>query len=312
MKKYFLVCLLVAFNAFGLESLKIDNGRYVAVENNIVDTKSPTFIFLPGINRGLDARDKFMQLAKKSNLNFVSMHFSLHPESVMLIPKKEIAYSKYHKMSAQDLADEVLAVIATYKIKKPIVVGLSYSSVVTSELAASGKLPLIIETAPMMRSDESDPAGGQVTSFWKNYLSAIPFTGGFWKDTFLQNIYTTYWSQQVDGILSAYPAEKQKDSSLRSNVVNGYASLSIAADGFDFSKQEFNTNTKRLFILGENELPARAELQQKAIAMYEEQTGLKQTSIVLNGAGHIVPSDAPEAYLALMKQIANFYETLTK
>lgn len=311
MKKYFLICLLFALNTFALETIRIEAGRYVVVENNILDAKSPTFIFLPGINRGLDARDKFIQLAKELKLNFISMNFSLHPESVMAIPRDEVQYSKYHKMNALDLADEVLSVIATYKIKKPIVVGLSYSSVVTSVLAAYGNLPLIIETAPMMRSDESDPAGGQVTDFWKNYLSAIPFSGGFWKDTFLQNIYTTYWSQQVDGVLSAYP-DKQGDSSVRSNIVSGYANLSIVADGFDFSQQSFKTNTKRLFILGENELPARFKLQQKAIALYEKQTGLKQTSIVLKGAGHIIPSDVPEVYLDLIKQSEGLYTVLKK
>lgn len=312
MKKYFLACLLIAFNAFALESLKIDEGRYIAVENNVVNTSKPTFIFLPGINRGLDQRDAFIKLAKKSKLSFVSMHFSLHPESVMMIPDNEVPYFKSNRMTAKDLADEVLAVIATYKIKKPIIVGLSYSSVVTTELAASGKFPLIVETAPMMRPDESDPANGQITDFWKNYYAAIPVTGPILKELFLQNVYTYYWSTKVDGVLSAYPEEKQSDLNLRTGLINAYAGLSIAADGFDFSEQNFKTNTKRLFILGENELPERYELQRKAIAKYEKQTGLKKTMVLLPGAGHIIPSDVPEAYLKMIKESAKLYQALTK
>jgi pimeloyl-ACP methyl ester carboxylesterase len=312
MIKYFLVCLLFVVNAFGLESLKLDEGRYVAVENNVINAKKPTFIFLPGINRGLDARDAFMQLAKKSKLSFVSMHFSLHPESVMLIPKNEVPYFKFHRMSAKDLADEVLSVIATYKIEKPIVVGLSYSSLVTSELAERGELPFIIETAPMMRPDESDPANGQITDFWKNYYASIPFTGPYLKEVFLQNIYTYYWSTKIDGVISGLPEDRQSDSSLRSGLVGGYAALSISADGFDFSKQKFSASTKRLFILGENELPARYELQQKAITAYEKQTGLRNTSVVLPGAGHIIPSDAPEAYMVIIKESLKLYKEFTR
>ena len=117
MKRYFLICLLFAFNVFALESLKIDDGRYVAVENNVLNAQKPTLVFLPGINRGLDARDQFVKMAKKAKLNFVSMHFSLHPESVMMIPKNETPYFKFHKMKAKDLADEVLAVIEAYGIQ---------------------------------------------------------------------------------------------------------------------------------------------------------------------------------------------------
>lgn len=312
MKKYFLACLLLAFNAFGIESLKIDDGRYVAVENNLLDAKKPTFIFLPGINRGLDARDAFMQLAKKSKLNFVSMHFSLHPESVMMIPKKEVPYSKFHSMTASDLADEVSAVIAAYKIQKPIIVSLSYSSVVTSELAARGEHPFIIETAPMMRPDESDPANGQVTDFWKKYYASIPFTGPFLKQAFLHNVYNYYWSTKIDGVIAGLPEDRQSDSTLRSNLISGYAALSIAADGFDFSKQKFSASTKRLFILGENELPERLELQQKAIMAYEQQTGLKNTAVILPGAGHIIPSDAPEAYMVIIKESLKLYNAFKK
>ncbi len=302
MIKYTIAALLFCLNAFSLESLKIQSGRYVAVANNIIDKSQPTLIFLPGINRGLDARDEFVRMAQKQNLNFVTMHFSLHPESVLLIPQGEVPYFKSHTMSAKDLADEVLSVIKKYKIARPIVVGLSYSSVVTSELAATGKFPLIIETAPMIRFDESDPAGAQITTFWKDYLGLNPVLGPIWQDYFLQQVYEKYWNEQINQVLQQYP-EHENDALVRSELVSAYAKLSIVVDGFDFSKQDFNTGTKRYFILGEDEDPSRFDLQQSAIALYEQQTGDRNSSAVLKGAGHIVPSDAPKAYLKLIKKI---------
>ena len=302
MKKLIIASLFLCLNALALESLKIENGRYVAVENNLLDRSKPTLIFLPGINRGLDARDEFLQMAKKDHLNFISIHFSLHPESVLMIPENEMPYFKLHIMGAKDLANEVYAVIKKYKIAKPIIVGLSYSSVITSELAKSGKLKLIIETAPMMRFDESDPSGAQLTSFWKDYLGLNPVFGAQLQDYFLQQVYEKYWSQQIDAILKQYPSYRD-NLTVKLNLVSAYAKLSIAVDGFDFSSQDFSTGTKRFFILGEQEEQNRFELQQAAVAKYEEQSGDQDSSYVIPGAGHIIPSDAPKDYLKLIKKV---------
>ena len=302
MIKYTLTLFLFCLNALALESVKIESGRYVTVENNILDQSKPALIFLPGINRALDQRDEFIQLAKKSKLNFVSIHLSLHPESVLSIPENETPYFKLNTLKAKDLADEVLFVIKKYKITKPIIVGLSYSSVITSALAESGHFPLIVETAPMIRYDESDPAGAQTTTFWKDYLGLYPVYGALWQDLFLQQVYGKYWSDKVDGVLEQYP-DFAENKTAKGNLIAAYTKLSIVVDGFDFSKQDFSTGTKRFFILGEQEDAHRYELQLNAISLYEAQSGEQQSSVVVSGAGHIVPSDNAKGYLKLMKKL---------
>ncbi len=302
MIKYTILLVLFCTNALALETLKIENGRYVTLENNLTDRSQPALIFLPGINRALDERDSFIQLAKKAKINFVSIHFSLHPESVLSIPANETPYFKLNAMRAKDLADEVRFVIKKYKIAKPIIIGLSYSSVVTSELVASGKFPLVVETAPMIRYDESDPTGAQTTSFWKDYLGLYPVYGTIWQNLFLTQVYEKYWTDKVDKILEQYP-DFEGDAVAKSNLVSAYASLSIVVDGFDFSTQDFTTGTKRLFILGTEEDAHRYELQQSAIELYETQSGEQNSWVLVKGAGHIVPSDNPKAYLRLMKKL---------
>ncbi len=303
MLRPFIFIFLMCFQALALESVKIDTGRYVAIEKNIVNADETTLVFLPGIFRGFDQRDVFIQQAIKENLSFVSIHFSLQPESLLKIPSTETAYFKTHSYKASDLAAEVLTVIEKLKIKKPIIVGLSYSSAVTTELAKSALFPLIIETAPMIQYDESDPSGAKVTSFWKNYLGLNPFFGPIWTEIYLNQVYETFWSTQVDSLLKSYP--EYEKAGLRSEMISAYAKLSVIVDGFDFLKQDFSTGTKRVFILGETEEHNRAVLQQQAIALYEQQSSDHDSSITVNGAGHIVPADSPKTYLKILKKFVN-------
>lgn len=289
--------------AVKLKSFKVKNGQYVAYQSNIVDESKATLILLPGINRGLDSRDEVIRRARAMKLNFVSLHFSLHPESLLKIPSGETPAFKLQSYSSATLANEVDALITSLKIYKPIIVGLSYSSTVTSELAKSGKYPLIIETAPMIRFDESNPQGGAITEYWTNFFNLNPFLGPFFSAYFIKSTYTQYWNEQLPSILSSYPETKPVESLM----VSAYTELSYAAHGFDFRKQKFNENTVRFFILGEEELENRLALQYESVAMYQKATKRADAAVTLPNAGHIIPSDAPAAYLGVLKAFADSY-----
>lgn len=286
-----------------LKSFKVKTGQYIAFESHIVDKEKATLILLPGINRGLDSRDEAIRLAHKMKLNFVSLHFSLHPESLLKIPVGETPAFKLQSYSSSTLAQEVDALITGLKIYKPIIVSLSYSSTVSSELAKSGKYPLIIETAPMIRFDESDPQGGAVTEYWVNFFNLNPFLGPFVSMYFIKNTYSQYWSSKLSSILESYPETEP----VKSLMVSAYTELSYAAHGFDFRKQKFDSNTVRFFILGEQELEGRLKLQQEAIALYQGQTARTDVSVIIPKAGHIIPSDSPEVYLQILKAFVDSY-----
>lgn len=286
-----------------LKSFKVKSGQYVAYESHIVNQEKATLILLPGINRGLDSRDEVIRLARKMKLNFVSLHFSLHPESLLKIPANETPAYKIQSSSSATLASEVDALITGLNIYKPIIVSLSYSSTVSSELAKSGKYPLIIETAPMIRFDESDPEGSAVTEYWTSFFNLNPFLGPFFSSYFIKSTYTQYWNSKLDSIVESYP----ETAPVKSLLASAYTELSYAAHGFDFRKQKFNENTVRFFILGQDELENRFSLQQEAVGIYQKSTGRKNSSVILPNAGHIIPSDAPEAYLQILKSISESY-----
>ncbi len=223
---------------------------------------------LPGINRALDARDAAIkQMTKQKKFNFVSYHTSLHPESLKLIPANEHAYFESKDVSTLDLANETLSLVKKLKIRHPVYVSLSYSSAIAAEIAKLKSTKLIIEVAPMIRFDESDPEGSQGVAFWKDWFSLFPGMGSIWTKTFLKQAYNRYWSGRVDEMLAD---EESKD--LRELMIQGYSQLSLAVDGFDYREQNFSASPLRHFILAEKEDEVRADFQRDAIDIYQQAT----------------------------------------
>lgn len=300
LKLLFFAVFLIGNVTWSLETLKLAPGRYVTVENHIVSPQDKVLVLLPGVYRGFDSRDEFIKLAKKQNLNFISLNYSLQPESLRLLGPNETPFYEVHIYTREDLANEVRAVLKKYKITKPVLAGTSYSASVSTQLLKTDRFDLVIETAPMMRFDETDPDTVAILTFWKNWLRMNPFAGEALARQYLLNSFTTYWTSRVDDLLKTYP--QYRKPGLREKMIMGYSHMSLLAEGFDFADQDL-TASRRFFVFGEHEEEARFKLQLKVAKRYEQLTGDKNSSVVIKGAGHVVPNDAPEVYLRLLKSL---------
>ncbi len=302
MNKIFLslFILIFAISANALQSLKIANGQYLAFESySAAGPEAPTLIMLPGINRALDSRDAVIkQMMRQKKFNFVTYHTSLHPESLKLIPQNEFAYFEKSDVSISDLANESLILVKKLKIKNPVFVSLSYSSVISSQLAKMNVTKLIIEVAPMIRFDESDPEGSQGAAFWKNWFSLFPGMGEIWANNFLKQAYARYWSVRVDEML-----QEETNKDLRDLMIKAYSQLSIAADGFDYREQDFSNSPIRHFIVADKEDEVRADFQRDAIEIYQQAAQTENIVITVKDAGHIVPSEQPQQYIDALRKI---------
>jgi pimeloyl-ACP methyl ester carboxylesterase len=294
------IVLLLSFSAWSLESLKLGPGRYVTVESHIVNPKDKVLILLPGVYRGFDSRDVFIQTALKQNFNFVSLNYSLQPESLRRLKTGEAPYFQTHHYTREDLANEVRAVLKKYKIEKPVLAGTSYSSSVSTQLLKRDRFSLVIETSPMMRFDETDPETVAIMDFWKDWLRLNPFAGEELSRNYLLNCFNSYWAPKVDDLLKTYP--QYRKPGFREMMIAGYSQMSLVAEGFDFADQNLAV-ANRFFILGENEDPNRFKLQLETIKNYEKITGQKDKSIIVKNAGHVVQNDAPEVYLGILREL---------
>jgi pimeloyl-ACP methyl ester carboxylesterase len=181
-----------------------------------------------------------------------------------------------------------------------VLVGTSYSASVTTQLLKKDHFDLVVETAPMMRFDETDPQTVAILNFWKNWLRMNPFAGEALARQYLLNSFSSYWIPRVDDLLKTYP--QYRKPGLKEKMVMGYSHMSLLAEGFDFSEQDL-TAARRFFIFGENEEEGRLKLQLKVAKQYQQLTGDKNSSVVVKGSGHVVPNDAPEQYLKLLKDL---------
>lgn len=300
LKLLFYSVLLMGNSLMALESLKLAPGRYVTVENNVQNSSEKVLVMLPGVYRAFDSRDVVIQLAKKKKLNFISINYSLQPESLRLVKSNETPYYVSHQYTREDLAEEVRAVLRKYNLEKPVIVGNSYSASVTTQLLKNDRFELVVETAPMMRFDETNPETVAILNFWKNWLRMNPFAGEVMARQYLLNSFAVYWSPRVDDLLKTYP--QYRTPGLKDRLIAGYSHMSLVAEGFDFADQEL-TAQRRFFIFGEHEEKPRFKLQTAMAKKYEDLTGDSHSAVVIKSAGHIVPNDQPEIYLNILTKL---------
>jgi len=293
--------VLLSVSAWAQSTLQLSNNRTLAYETFSMDAKGPVFVFLPGIYRGYSSAEKLDQevlnLLKQSGFPFVLMHFAEHPESVALSGK---ATPNYSTVDAQDLADEVSALVSHLKIKHAIPVTLSFSSVITAHLDTK-MFPAVIETAPIGTNTETLSKTDLASYNSLYFMSQNPFLGRAWLNKMLEPTLRQKWTPWVEHYAERMTILQKPDYHERG--MKGYLALSASSVGFDLRQQKFAKGPIRFFILGENEMPERKKVQLEAISLYEKATQNNGMVVTIPGAGHGVPTDQPRAYVDLLKQI---------
>ena len=79
--------------------------------------------------------------------------------------------------------------------------------------------------------------------------------------------------------------------------------MAKASENYNILQNDFSKEPQRVFILGSAEDSTRMNLQLKAIVQYKTQTGKWPLIYMIQGSGHIVPSDAPLALLNILNDI---------
>lgn len=279
--------------------IPLNTGLVIAYEASISTPTNPVLVFLPGIYRGLTQQDEFIKQLAKTNLNWVTFHYSLQPESHINV-KKINPTTAFDKVDLKELSLEPYILTQTLKIQKPIFVSLSYSSLISSTWSKK-YVPWLVEASPMGRFDEQNPGFSAYGQAWEIWMKQIPFWGNVVTSSTKEIAYYNYWTLMVQGLRLTKP--ELNNPQHFSNSVSGYIRMTKIAEGFDFRKQNFTLTPNRIFVLAEKEDAYRSQIQKEAIALYQKQTGKTAYIFMIKDAGHIIPMDTPIAYLQVLNSI---------
>lgn len=297
------LCIVTAASANTEKfNLNISATRVVSIEViKGTNPALPTFLFLPGVNRGLFANEGALEVLSQKGFGIVTMNFSTQPFSVNQLQAGVAPEFLSKSFSLEDLGTEVTALTNELKnnfgIKNVIPVSISYSAAVSSTLQ---NIPLLIDAAPMTSSAAVNPQLENYRATLKAGEIFNPIYGPALTRSLLDQTYYTTWTKQVDAMISQFDLNADR----RPDMIKGYSTLSRAAEGFVWDIKKTKADTKRIFILGRKDsaslLKNQLELVLKAL-----DANADMLAFLVNDAGHVIPSDQPAAYATILTYVAS-------
>lgn len=304
---YFLGTLLI-LTFFNIASANVEKMNFSLTPNRLIaiemiqakDDLHPTFLFLPGVNRGLLTDEVAIKTLSEQGFGVVTMNFSTQPFSVTQLPADVAPAFLAKSYSMEELGNEVTALSTElknkYGIKNIIPVSISFSSAVSSTIP---NFPLMIDAAPMSAASAVNP---QLETYRMSLKAAEffnPIYGPGITRSLLDQTYYKTWTTQVDAMVENYNLNADR----KPDMIKGYTVLSRAAEGFLWDLKKTAPTTKRIFILGKKDAPLLLKSQLELISKALD-AGADVIAFVVNDSGHVIPNDQPEAYVSILTYVS--------
>lgn len=280
--------------------LNMGNGRLVSFELvRAKNSKLPTFLFLPGVNRGLLASDDALVSLAEQGYGIVTMNFSTQPFSVSALEKNVKPHFRTTTYKLDDLNTEVTALSdelkKNFNVKTIVPVSISFSSAVSSSLQ---NFPFIIDAVPMTSSAAVNPDLEAYITYLKSAEIFNPVFGPGITRSILDQAYTSKWADQVDSMIETFELNKER----RADMIEGYSVFSRASERFVWDLKKTSADTRRVFIFAMDDSPTllKDQLQLFLKAMDSTPNAL---AFIVKDSGHVVSTDQPEAYASILNYL---------
>ena len=275
---------------------KLGSGRNVRAEYSPAAAGKPTFLFLPGANRGLLLSEPAAQKLIENGNGVVSFDFSVQPRSIATLNAGEVPFSNAQTLTLDALAREteaIAGVIANrFGVRSVLPVSLSYSGAVSRHLRADRT----IDCVPLTSTDAFSP---ELASY-RRWLRAAevwnPFFGPSITRLSLDTAYRTQWTRQVARLTEQFDLPRGRSA----DMVTGYTRLSQAAEDFTWTSE--GDRTKRTFVLAGDESPSLFR-HQLATVRDRLRSGSGESVFIVQESSHVVPADQPVIYARLLELI---------
>lgn len=277
-------------------NLKMATGRHISFEIVRAKKALPTFLFLPGVNRGLLADDVALQILAKQGFGIVTMNFSTQPFSVNLLEQNEKAAFINNSFSLENLSTEITALSdelkKNFSVKTVIPVSISFSSAVSSTVQ---NFPFIIDAVPMTSSAAVNPDLEAYRAYLKGGEIFNPIFGPAITRSLLDQAYFKKWGEQVDSIVEQFDLTKDR----RSDMIEGYTVFSRASEGFVWDLKKTPKETRRVFLFARDDSETLLK-DQLTLFLKSMDTTPNALAFIVNDSGHVLPVDQPQAYANIL------------
>lgn len=289
------------FSFADVEYFRMGKGQVMAYEYVSVENAKGTLILLPGVNRGLTARESAVVRLKNQGWNVLLPSLPSHPLSIRGLETTETP-DFASETRVQDYARNLEALVEGLDIHNAIPVSLSYSASISSYLD-SHRFSRIIDTVPIVTATETNPEAAEAAQSIESVMLLNPFLGPFWVRNFRDYNYRNYWKRTVTQNLESSPGMYGPSPRVES-IIDGYVAIARAVEDFDFTQINFSQDEQiRDFIIAGKEHPLRLQKQLQVLQNYVA-SGKPCRIVVVQNAGHILPSDQPTAYANIIAQLA--------
>lgn len=289
--------LNIANAAIETFNFKMSAGRRISFE--LVRAKKaslPTFLFLPGVNRGLLAEDEALATLASQGFGVVTMNFSTQPFSVSLLEKNEKAAFINNSYKLEELGSEITALSdelkKNFNVKTVIPVSISFSSAVSSTIQ---NFPFIIDAVPMTSSAAVNPELEAYRSYLKTAEIFNPIYGPAITRSLLDQAYAKKWSEQVDSIVGQFGLNADR----KSDMIEGYTVFSRASEGFVWDLKKTPKQTRRVFLFARDDSEGLLK-DQLTLFLKALETTPDALAFIVNDSGHVLPVDQPESYANIL------------
>lgn len=259
----------------------------------------PTFLLLPGVNRGLLPDDEVVTKLRSLGFGVVVFNLAEQPLSLARLDKNEEPAFLHKQKSLSDLALDVqsLAQFVAEQLENKsevIPVSLSYTGAISSFLKG---FSLVIDVVPMTASSATNPDlekyrdSLRLAEFWN------PVFGPSVTRSMLDSAYRTKWGPQVDKMIEQFSLPKSR----RELMIQGYTALSRASEGFVWGETQADSARRIFLVAGEDSKSLLKNQLQTFLQL------LKRTSnsvlFMVRKSGHVLPSEQPVIYAQILNQI---------
>jgi hypothetical protein len=278
----------------------LEKGRVVVAEMQKPRKRGyPTLFFLPGMGEKIPLSKPALIDLVAQGFGVVSMNFSTQSPAIALMAEGEVPVFRQRTFTIEDFAWEVEELAKALRknegFEDLIPVSISFSASATAQLKS---FPFIIETSPLTSAASANPVSDTYRKMLEGINAFNFFSGAQAVRQGMDISYRNFWLSHVNTEIeqNGYPSERRED------MIEGYISMSRAAEGFNVEGLNLPKIVRRHYLIAGNEEPLMKRHQLKFIEHLKSE-GYPVSIEELSEAEHRI-MDTPIEYAAAIAKAA--------